>query len=83
MRHQTDWAKGVNAFMKNYTVLTYYVFLVSEIFCMAVLIIYFYKFFEHLPAENIFPEASKWTLILSAIAIAGTEFQRRHLANND
>ena len=83
MRHQTDWAKSVNAFMKNYGVLTYYVFLVLEIFCMAVPIIYFYKFFEHLQAENIFPEASKWTLILSAIAVAGTEFQRRHLADDD
>jgi len=38
---------------------------------------------EHLPLENFFNEALIWSFIIFAIAAAATEFQRKHLIDDD
>ena len=83
VKEQTVWIKKVDEFMKTYGVLTYYAFMALHCLCITTPILYFYRNMEHLPLENFFNDALKWSLLFFVIVVAGTEFQRRHLIDDN
>ncbi|MBQ7196846.1 MAG: hypothetical protein IJS40_05500 [Synergistaceae bacterium] len=83
IKDQKNWTIQVNEFMKNYGVLTYYTFLAFEILCWTMPILYFYRSMENLPTENIFHDSLIWALIIFAVSVGATEFQRKKFIDND
>jgi len=83
MNEQKTWIKNVNTFMKTYGVLTYYIYVTIESFCIITPLIYFYRYIEKLPTENVFYDSAKWTLIIFAAVVALGEIQRKYLINNE
>ena len=83
VKEQTVWIKKVDGFMKTYGVLAYYAFMALHCLCITTSILYFYKNMEHLPLDNFFDSALKWSLLFFVLVVAGTEFQRRHLIDDN
>ena len=83
MNEQKNWAIQVNEFMKAYGVLTYYILIAFETLCFTMPILYCYRSIEHLPTENIFHDSLIWALIIFAVCVVGTEFQRKYFIEND
>ena len=83
MKDQKEWITKINEFMKTYGVWSYYIYVTLIIYCVLTPGIYFYKYIEKLPAENIFYDSGKWTLLICAVVVILGEFQRKHLINDD